>query len=333
MRRLFALTDAPKALLPAWLLAVIVLGATFLATASVEIGVPAPVAAAIAAAVSWGCAGVARVRLARQGRTGYTDMPSADYDYNASNGVQLVMRYLGLVSLLGPGVGAGALAYAAGLGRTGTVWVVPPWLAIGVIAAFPVVIEADARYGLWVRRRRLREEEEIRTASSPPTAGEPIVVPLARDLAWLWAAGFLVSAAFCAGFALVGDEGPLARVMCLVAAPICVYLSIQWLRYTRAPHFLRAGAAGVDLLGAGEIPWSAIEMADINESQSNRWVALTLAEPVSDQAWATPAVRRFTKRSNGARVELPLRLSEWPASGVAAALRDVGHVRVEAFLA
>lgn len=340
MSRLFRVLNGPKALLPLWLLALIVLGATAVAAAAGEAGLPPLAAAAIAAVVSWGASLQSRVVLARRGRTGYEDMPSADLEYNDSPGVQGVAEMLNTFGWFGSGLAAGALVRAAGLDPGGEIWVVPTWVFVGFVAAAPVLTETDARYGLWVRRRRLREEEAIRgsgTEESPAPDTDPAavtVIPLNRAKIWAFVAMALALAAVCGGFGVLGtDISIVERVLMLLGVPLFVGAAVVTGRLARAPHFLRLTRTGADLMGAGEIPWSAIGSADVSAHSAARWLALALKEPVGDQPWATPRLRRMTKRSGGDDAEAMLRFSARPAPEIMAAIRATGRVETEAYLA
>ena len=341
MSRLTRIMDVPTALLPLWLLAAIVLAATAAASAASAAsaaGLPPLAAVAIAAALSWTAAVGSRIALARRGRTGFEDMPSADLDYNDSPSVQGIAQLLNTAVWIGVGASAGALVRAVGIRAADDVWgVFPAWFAIGVVAAAPALTEADARYGLWIRRRRLREEDEIRGAgrslAAGPARGPSPVVPLARGKAWAFVAMTGLAAAGCAAGAIAGDLGPIERIALVVAAPVLVFVATEFARIARAPHFLRLTPTGADLLATGEIPWEAIDLADVSAHSSARWLTLSLAEPLADQPWVTPGIRRLAKRSKGEAVEAMLRFSARPAREIAAELDRTGRVEVEAFLA
>jgi hypothetical protein len=143
VRAVMGIVDAPKALLPLWLVAIIAVAATAAGTGAAELGVPALAAVAIAAVASWVPALLTRVGLARRGRAGFQDMPSADLDYNDSGSVQTAARLLNTAAWFGAGFAASALVGAAGLSAEGDVWLFPADLVIGVVSAYPALTEAD----------------------------------------------------------------------------------------------------------------------------------------------------------------------------------------------
>jgi hypothetical protein len=341
--------DAPKALLPLWLLVAIVLAATFAGSAMADAAVSGWAGAIVAALVSWPAAMAARRELAKRGRTGFEELPSADWDYNDSPGVQAVTEIANTVVWFGGGAAAGALASAAGAGTgDGDLWGIPAWLLCGFVAAAPAMSESDARIGLWVRTRRVEDEERIEGEAgdadepvpladhpAPPTAADgSVVVPLKRRSALLWGIGSLAGGIACLLIALLADDvSGVERVILLVAAPGFTIAAFGWVRQVRAPYFLRVTPTGADLLGAGEVPWDAITFVSVATHSRTRWFGLSLAEPLGDQPWATARMKPLARRSDGAELEAMLRLSSWPAERVTAAARRVGDVDVEAFLA
>lgn len=350
MGRLSEILDKPKALLPLWLLAALVIGATVIAAAASELGAPPGIAAAVAAVVSWGGAWAARLSMARRGRAGFDELPSAEYD--SSLRVRAVSKTLSTAAWLTCAVVAYFVARAVGLGGHGDLWFLPALVAVAAIAAAPAMTEADARHGLRVQRRRQAEEARIR-GEAPASAEEPalaevleeataadseLVVPLRRGVAWAWFAGMVAAGIGCGLLAaFASGMGLFERIVVGVGAPLFVFVGFQYVRIARAPYFLRVTATGADLMGAGEIPWDAIGAADITAYTYGRALCFVFAEDLprdgSAPAWATPEIRRLARRSKGMRVEGMLRMSAWPGERVAARLRRTGRVEVDAFLA
>jgi len=210
--------------------------------------------------------------------------------------------------------------------------------------------EADARYGLRVYRRRLREEaliegrpedageEDSAVATLPEPApeqiGDAVVVPIARGKVAGLGLLTLAMGAGCLALGLLGtDDDLFGRVILLVGGPCFLYAGALWFRNLRRPYFLRLTSTGADLLGAGEVPWDAIASTDVSSHHLNRWFALVLDEPLGDQPWATDRMKPLAKTSKGAELSAMTRVAAWPADRVAGAVRQVGRVEVEAYLA
>ena len=339
--------SAPKALLPLWLLAAIVLAGTAAGVVAGEAGANAYVAMGVAAAVSWPAAMVARRMLAARGRTGFEDLPSADFDYNDSSFVQANSRLLDSVAIFVTGTLAGLVFHLTGLDGT-SAFEIPGWVLCGWVAAGPVMWEADARYGLRVRRKRLREEALIEgraeegveedsgpaPESSPVPLTDAVVVPIHRRRVVAWGLFALAMGLGCLALGIAAsDMNGFERVAVLVGGPCFVFVSTIWFRHLRRPYFLRLTSTGADLLGAGEVPWDAIESTDVSSHSLNRWFALVLEEPLGDQPWATPRMKPLAKMSKGSELTAMTRVSAWPADRLAAAVRQTGRVEVEAYLA
>jgi hypothetical protein len=305
---------------------------------------------AVAAAVSWPLAMTARRMLAARGRTGFDDLPSADFDYDDSALVRFNSQMLDTATVIGVGALAGWLFDLAGAGG-GTEWGLPVWLLCGWVAAAPAMWEADARYGLRIRRKRLREEaliegrvedrveeEDEEPGFTPDPEPVPltdaIVVPIARGRVAAIGALTLAAGIGCVALGLAGsDMDAFGRVAILVSGPVLLFVSTMWFRYLRRPYFLRLASTGADLLGAGEVPWEAIIAADVMSQSLNRWFSLALVDPLGDQPWATRAMKPLARMSKGEDLSAMTRLSAWPADRIAAAVRSTGRVEVHAFLA
>jgi hypothetical protein len=232
---------------------------------------------------------------------------------------------------------------ATGLGE-GDIWDISAAFVVGFVAAAPALNESDARIGLWVRRRREREEALIEGAEHEPApepvplsdeiAGDTVTIPIDRGTSIRWGVGCFLGAAAALLIALLAaDVSVVEQVILLASAPFVAYAGYRTLLFLRRPYFLRIAPGGADLLGAGEIPWDAIASADVVSHSRARWLALSLTEPLTDQAWATDEIRKLAKRSGGEDVEALLRFCDWPAERVAVAVRRTGRVGVEAYLA
>lgn len=145
--------DAPKALLPLWLLAVIVLVATVAGAAMADAAMSGWPGAIVAVAISWPSVMLIRRELAKRGRTGFEDLPSAEWDDDAPPVARVFSEPVNTLVWFGAALAAGGLATAVGLGTDSDLVGIPAWMACGGLAAGPVRIECDARIALWARRR------------------------------------------------------------------------------------------------------------------------------------------------------------------------------------
>lgn len=346
--RLLRFSDEPKALLPWWLLVVVVPAGAFAGVGAHEAGAPGAVAAAVSVLVSAGSAALARRELARRGRRGFEDWPSADWEYAGDLKVGPLAELLNTAVLFGGGAAAGALVLATGMGHE-DIWLFPAWLACGVLAAWPALDEVDARHALRVRRKREEEEARIRAAAGlddrgdgregdgpdetrhAPAAGGVITVPVNRAATVRWTLFLLAFAAGCGAVAVLSDD-TYGRVVCGLAVPAAAIGAWGLSTYLRAPVFLRLTPSGAEILGDGEVPWSAIVGVDLAQYAGQRWLNLLLDEPVGDAMWATSAIRRAARRSKGSAVDLPMRFCAWPAEEVLAAVRAHGVEDIEVVL-
>ena len=339
--------DAPKALLPLWMVLAISTVATAAGGVVADAGAPSWAGVAVSALVCWPVAHWARLRLAARGTTGFEDLPSADLDYNDSPGLQFVAEMGLLVVLFGGGAAVGALVAAAGLGE-GLVWgVFPVWLACGVLAAWPLGTEFDSRLGLWARRRRIDEEEAILAAAGAPRGApsaspqparmglgsEAVVVGVNRRTGVLWCVLFLAFGGGMLLLGLLGDVSAIERFFLLIAAPFMLVALWRWQQLARAPWFLRLTDEGVDVLGAGPIPWSVVEAAGITRGPIGHSLLIWLSEPVEEQPWATPRLRRMSKGHGGGCVEATAKLADAHPGELLGALRTRGVEDVDVAIA
>ena len=296
-------------ILPLWLLAAVIALGVALGWVALEVS-GSLVVMSLATAASWGAATLARRRRAARGAgPRFRELPSGDLDEQASLGRRVVARTACVIGYLTVALGLGTLLEdlepeAVGALGAGDL--------IGLIAAVPVWYEIDARLGIRGARLRREEEARLQALADQERLSSPVAVatvPAAR-LRPLLLAGSLFAGCVVAPVAVAGD-GVVQLVLIAAGAAVLGFFSILLaLRALRSPFFLRVSADGVDPLGRGLVPWSAIEGFYVFAHAHQRFLAVVLhadGRP-EDAGWWRKGHRALGRGTHNATLSLPLML-------------------------
>jgi hypothetical protein len=350
-----------KALVPFPLLASLLVGGGSAGWILLELSGSTVVATVAAAIVTWGAVFAARRLLAARGaRESYEELPSVDWDEHSSGWRSLGGRLLALLAFLGGfGVAAGILS---GLGVDGPQLAgLDPseWLAF--VLAAPLWLEVDARLGVRAARKRAEEEGRLRAAAGGGTAaaadggrdttraqwkararasrldrrrmaGQTVELPAGGWRGWALALGILVGGvAGGAGIALDDGSGSWDRILGAALAVGAAVLGGLLLRtIVTAPYFLRLTPAGIDLMGAGEVPWRDVTGVEIR-ADSGLKILVVMLEPAvpRSEPWFTSRHRRLSRRLGEQGLSAALLFSSAPAEAVMASIRARSDLPVE----
>lgn len=348
---------ARTTLLPFPLLVAVLAGGAAIGWALLEVTGSTPVAAAVALVVTWGGVGAARRLWAARGRTeSWKELPSVDAGETGLGWRALGGRLVPLMAFLAAFLVAASVLSALGVDGPALAGLEPSdWFAF--VLAAPVWLEVDARMGARAARKRAEEGERLLAASAPAAAGgrettrdewrsraraarldrrraagETVQLPAGSRRGWALALGILAGGVAGGGFIAIDEASSgWERVLGVGVAAGAVWLGGTLVRMlATAPFFLRLTPAGIDLMGAGEVPWEDVSSVEIGADAGLK-VLRVMLEPEVPRAepWYTDGHRRLSRRLGDSGLSAALLFSSAPAEEVLGYIRGRSDLPVE----
>ena len=271
---------APARILPWWLVAVVVVAAALLGTLALEVTGSAVVAAVVSAASLPLASAARRWRATSAGKRRPEELPSGSYFPHASLGRALAAQLVPLLAVIAVWGAVGTvLEQLTGSWNIALVFIL-------ILASMPVWFEADHRMGIRSARRQLDEQRNLRALAERErgrAATASVELPLARGRIALLAGCFVAAAGVCGMWAAAASEDRVGLIACAI---VFGTIGVIGARQLRAPVFVRVGPDGIDPLGRGWVPWTAIRSLSIYPGGSQRWLAIWLEdERPQDEPW------------------------------------------------
>lgn len=303
-----------------------------------------PAALMAAAAVSWG--GVLIARAVRGGRDS-RELLSHTVDAGSGRRAYATRIVPLLAFVVAVGVIAGLLS-AFGI-DTPKIAGLDASAALAFVLAVPVWLDVDARMSARAARKRAEEEGRLRDAAEPgrgvarerdttreewkarsraarlharEEAAETAELPAGGWRAWALTLLLLGGGLAAASLVALGTGG-LDRVLGAAVGLFLVVLAVLLLRrLVGTPYFARLTATGIDLMGAGEIPWEAIAGVDVTAEAGLKFLELRLRADVPNaEPWYTRRHAWMSRRLGDLGLSVTLLFSAKPAEVVVRAIR------------
>ena len=348
---------ARTTLLPVPLLVAVLAGGAVVGWALLEATGSTPVAVAVALVVTWSGVGAARRLWAARGRSeSWKELPSVDAEAGSSGWRSLGGRMVSLMAFLTAFLLATSVLSALGVDGPDLAGLEPSdWFAF--VLAAPVWLEVDARMGARAARKRTEEGERLLAASGPvpavgrettkdewrararaarldrrSAAGETVQLPAGSWRGWALALGILAGGVAGGGFIAIDEASSgWERVLGVGLAAGAVWLGGSLVRMlATTPFFLRLTPDGIDLMGAGEVPWRDVSSVELGADAGLK-VLRVILEPEVPRAepWYTDGHRKLSRRLGDGGLSAALLFTSASAEEVLRSIRGSRDLPVE----